>query len=790
MKPGKLWWCGVAVMLAAGLMVYVSLDHRPGILPASTTGANPVAVEIQHPMRGAIMPRNMPAPVIVWKTNVPGVSHWTVQFKSGGLNRKFEGIQPMWRPPEDEWKRIKQAAGSEPIELTLTGFENDHSARIRALQSVRFGVSADAVETPLFYRDVNLPFIEAVKDPSKIRWRFGTIDSGALPPVVLEKLPVCGNCHSFSRKGEFLAMDVDYANNKGSYVITRTAPEMAFATEDIITWDDYRREDGEETLGLLSQISPDGRYVLSTVKDLSVFMPKPDLAFSQLFFPFKGIIGVYDRQTKKFASLPGADDPSYVQSNPTWSPDGQWVVFVRNRAVALKMTVARGRLLLTRDADEELFRQTKEYRFDLYRIPFNGGKGGKAEPLRGASGNGRSNYFPKYSPDGRWIIFCQAANYMLLQPDSELFIIPAEGGEARKLGCNLSRMNSWHSWSPDGRWLVFTSKEHSDYTQLYLSRISETGEASRPVWLAHMVEPNRVANIPEFVDLPPQGIARIRQQFLDDHSYVRAAQEFLRAGEADKAIEKYKMALSLNSNNITAHRLIGHLLKDTPNKKEALEHMQAVVRLAPRDPLARFSLGCALASGGDLPNAIAHFEEGVGCLADGDESQYEGLDGKHRLPEALHYKLGLAYQRMGNPEKEERHYREALRLAPDYAEVHHNLGILLLRSRRFDEAEAQFTETIRLLPRFGAAHNCLGIIRQQQNRLNESKVCFQEALKCDPNDWQAELNLARIHLAQGDREQAIVALREALRINPSCAPAQQALEKIVEQTQTGVPQAR
>ncbi len=72
------------------------------------------------------------------------------------------------------------------------------------------------------------------------------------------------------------------------------------ATSDIITWDDYRREDGEPTLGLLSQISPDGRFVLSTVKDLSVFMPMPDLAFSQLFFPFKGIIGVYDREAKRW----------------------------------------------------------------------------------------------------------------------------------------------------------------------------------------------------------------------------------------------------------------------------------------------------------------------------------------------------------------------------------------------------------------------------------------------------------------------------------------------------------
>ena len=46
-------------------------------------------------------------------------------------------------------------------------------------------------------------------------------------------------------------------------------------------------------------MSPDGKYVVSTVKDRSVFVPEPDLAFSQLFFPIKGILAVYDRQTRE-----------------------------------------------------------------------------------------------------------------------------------------------------------------------------------------------------------------------------------------------------------------------------------------------------------------------------------------------------------------------------------------------------------------------------------------------------------------------------------------------------------
>jgi dipeptidyl aminopeptidase/acylaminoacyl peptidase len=127
-------------------------------------------------------------------------------------------------------------------------------------------------------------------------------------------------------------MDVDYANDKGSYVTSETAPVIDLTPGKIITWSAFRPEDGRQTFGLLSQVSPDGRYVIGTVKDRSVFLPVPKLEFSQLFFPIQGILAVYDRQTGTFASLPGADDPAFVQSNPSWSPDGQTIVFARSQA--------------------------------------------------------------------------------------------------------------------------------------------------------------------------------------------------------------------------------------------------------------------------------------------------------------------------------------------------------------------------------------------------------------------------------------------------------------------------
>jgi len=51
-------------------------------------------------------------------------------------------------------------------------------SRIVSAARVSIRTSPDPAGAPLFYREVNLPFLEAIKDPAAhIRWRFGDIAS-------------------------------------------------------------------------------------------------------------------------------------------------------------------------------------------------------------------------------------------------------------------------------------------------------------------------------------------------------------------------------------------------------------------------------------------------------------------------------------------------------------------------------------------------------------------------------------------------------------------------------------
>ena len=531
---------------------------------------------------------------------------------------------------------------------------------------------------------------------------------------------------------------------------------MIIDRDHVISWGDYRREDQQPTFGLLSQVSPDGRYVASTVKDRSVFVATDDLAFSQLFFPIKGILAIYDRQSRQFHALPGADNPRLVQSNPSWSPDGKHLVFARSEAYQLKNLRNESDVLLTTSQCQEFLQGGKTFVFDLYRIPFEGGKGGTPEPLEGASRNGASNYFPKFSPDGKWIVFCKAKSFMLLQPDSELYIMPAQGGQARRLRCNTSRMNSWHSWSPNGKWLVFSSKAFTPYTQLFLTHIDEQGESSVPVVLSRFSAADRAANIPEFVGVKPEAIRKIAYLFLDDSNYFRAAYAFLKWGrDPVSAAPLLRKALEVNPKNKMARLELATILTEQGKLDEAKIHIAAVLKLEPDDVDAHHSLAVVLAKEGRLDEAADHCRR--------------SLKASPNSPEA-HLNLGRILLETGKFEESVEHLAEALRLGPTDASANYYWGYVLHRQgkpkeaatyyRRATDLDAEFTPAM-----LGLASLCIADERATPAETKEALALAKKA--CDltgRKDLQTLRILAAMYAVAGQPGEAVSTARTALQV--------------------------
>jgi len=328
------------------------------------------------------------------------------------------------------------------------------------------------------------------------------------PPVIMSKQRVCASCHTFSQDGRWVGMDMDHKNDKGAYVLTPVRQDIILTDQDFITWNDFPRTDGLQSTGLYSRVSPDGNYVASTVNEIFFLIKIADPYFSQLFFPLQGNLAIYSSRTKRIVTFPGADLRDFVQTDPSWSPDGSHLLYSRAPVQLDLLWDLGGQTVFSAEKGADVQELNREYpiQFDIYRIPFNHGKGGPAEPLPGASHNGKSNYYPRYSPDGQWIVFTQSETGIAIQQDSNLFIMDATSGEPRMMRCNRTRMNSWHTWSPNSRWLAFVSKENTPYTELFLTHIDERGNDSPPILLSRFHKSGYAINVPEFVNIPSGGI--------------------------------------------------------------------------------------------------------------------------------------------------------------------------------------------------------------------------------------------------------------------------------------------
>jgi len=118
--------------------------------------------------------------------------------------------------------------------------------------------------------------------------------------------------------------------------------------------------DGHPTYGFLSQISPDGRYVLSTVKDLSVFVPRPEWPSRHFSFRSRGSLRCMT--ARRSSSLRSQGGRSGVGAEQSDLESGRaMVVVARTQASELEKPLDRGRVLLTFEECRELLERGKTF---------------------------------------------------------------------------------------------------------------------------------------------------------------------------------------------------------------------------------------------------------------------------------------------------------------------------------------------------------------------------------------------------------------------------------------------
>ena len=685
----------------------VTLSHSSRSSAAEREGLSPITID--YPVQGSIFPPEITAPEFLWHDAAKRAVVWVinVSFSDGTRNLRVQsrGEPPQigeidqrcvaptnalpspspenaaahtWVPDATTWEAIKKHSVEHPATVTIMGFEGANLEEPVSRGSISIKTSKDPVGAPIFYRDVPQIPSEPIKGVVRplphyalpfIAWRLRYVGEPR-SRLLLEGLHSCANCHSFSADGKTFGMILDGPmGDKGLYAVTSIQPHTSIRKEDVISWESSRYKPlSSMRIGFMAQVSPDGRYVVSMVNGgekydrASYYMyytaNYKDYRFNQVFYPTRGILAWYSRDTGHIQPLPGADDPRYVQTDAVWSPDGKYLVFARAEA---KNPFPPGWKLPEHAEDPE----ETPIQYDLYRIPFNDGKGGRPEPIAGASQNGMSNSFPKVSPDGRWIVFVECRNGQLLRPDSQLYIVAAQGGVARRLRCNMRLMNSWHSFSPNGRWLVFSSKSRWPYTQMFLTHLDPQGDDSPAILISNATAANRAVNLPEFVNIPKDGLLSIDVPAAEIYRLTDSGWELAKKGNLDAAVAEWLKGLELDPRDADLHNYVGGALMQEGKFDEAFLHLQKALESNPDADEAHGNMGLLLMQKGNLDEASAHLRKALEI---------------NPANARAHFNLGYADYAAGKVPQALAEWRVGLRIQPDVLPVLNQVAWVLATS--------------------------------------------------------------------------------------------------------------
>ena len=824
MPAARLMVAGVCgSFLIAGAL---TLSQAAGSGNAAAAPAPAAAeIKISYPESGSLFPPDILPPTFLWRDASPDAAEYQIEIQFGDGSRALRirthseplqvgevdercinagGVRPQltpdqaatrtWKPDTERWETIKKRSVRAPATVTITGYRDPKLKQAVSRGQVTIQTSTDPVGAPIFYRDV--PLIPVVGERGVIKplpesatklitWRLKSISEPSSRKLIAG-FPTCANCHSFSRDGKMLGLDVDGPqNDKGLYAMVPVKQETVIRNEYVIKWNSFQTDKrAGKRFGFMSQISPDGHYIVTSIEgraarargldDRFYNAGYNDLAFGQVFYPTRGILAWYSRDTGKLQPLPGADDPDLVQASAVWSPDGKYIVFLRAKGVEPYPAGAK-ESTYANSAEET------QIQYDLYRIPFNDGRGGVAEPIPGGGQNGKSNSFPKVSPDGRWIVWVQAHNGLLMRPDSELYIMPAEGGTPRRLNCNAAPMNSWHSWSPNGRWLVFSSKRRGPYTRMYLTHIDEQGNDTPAIIIEDATAANRAVNIPEFVNVPYDGLQKIDSPATESYRLFDVALDLSKKNQYAEAVEVWNKALELDPDETKARYNLGVALAATGKTDEAIAQLRRVLETNPGDDGARGNLGVLLAKSGRLDEAIPILEKAL--EQNPADAQAHGnlgslLAEKGRMEEAIahfrsalesdpesadaHNNLAVALARTGHPADAIPHFEKALLADPNSVALHYAEGLALVAAGRPDDAIGHFERVLALDPNHAKAHGSLGAALAAKGRLDQAIPHYEKSLAVEPNYPEVENNLGIALARQGQLRDAIPHFEKAL----------------------------
>ncbi|HZZ57547.1 MAG TPA: tetratricopeptide repeat protein [Opitutaceae bacterium] len=131
-----------------------------------------------------------------------------------------------------------------------------------------------------------------------------------------------------------------------------------------------------------------------------------------------------------------------------------------------------------------------------------------------------------------------------------------------------------------------------------------------------------------------------------------------------------------------------------------------------------------------------------------------------------HDNLGMVLASRGDLAGAIAHYRESIRLQPNYPEAYNNLGNALAREGQLADAEEQYEAALRARPSFALGEVDWASALNNSGNYVAAALHYERALKLKPDYPEAELGLGNALANNGETDAAIAHYHAALRLRP------------------------
>jgi tetratricopeptide (TPR) repeat protein len=251
---------------------------------------------------------------------------------------------------------------------------------------------------------------------------------------------------------------------------------------------------------------------------------------------------------------------------------------------------------------------------------------------------------------------------------------------------------------------------------MFLTHVDPQGNDTPAVLVENSTASNRAVNIPEFVNIPPDGLLKIDAPVTEYYRLIDVASEAMNRGEHAAALPLLKRAVAESPGDAVVHNSYASALAATGRVKEAVAEYRRATALSP-----------------DYPDA--------------------------------HNNLASALVQTGRPDEAVGEFRRALALKPDFAEAHSGLGGALAQAGKVDEAIPHLQKAVELgLRNPGALANlCLAL--SLAGRPQEAIPRAREAVALSGGQDPLILDLlGRLYGQAGRLPEAIETTRQAVDV--------------------------